>query len=395
MAALLCGVLGATVAAAEPGSEPTTSGDAKQVWQDSVRRAEIAAEQLNGAKTDQVKAEKAATAAAASLRTAKRSLTGAQRRSVSAAAVVSGYQVRLDAFANASFRGARLDEMSALLTAKTADDFLDQATSLDQVADDTHTMLDQAVVAKRQAAIAATAATSAERAAEKAKADADTAKAAAVTATRSATQRKSDLDAAVSRNKGLYEKLSEQERKAAEEAAELARAESEAAAAAAAAATAGAAAPAQDADQADADSSQSQGSSGASSAARSDPPAVSGGDRLGQIAAAAAMTKIGGGYCYACDGPDSFDCSGLTTWAWAQAGISIPRVSYEQGGFQQVPLDQLEPGDLVTYYSPVSHVAIYVGNGMVVSAADESLGILYVPVERAGPDASGHRVPRG
>ncbi len=106
------------------------------------------------------------------------------------------------------------------------------------------------------------------------------------------------------------------------------------------------------------------------------------------------MTKVGFAYAYAGDGPDAYDCSGLTTWAWAQAGISIPRVSYEQANFPSVPLDQLEPGDLVTYYSPVSHVAIYVGDGMVVSAADEALGIVLRPVDGAGPDATGHRVPR-
>ena len=107
------------------------------------------------------------------------------------------------------------------------------------------------------------------------------------------------------------------------------------------------------------------------------------------------MSKIGNPYTYSGNGPEAFDCSGLTTWAWAQAGVGIPRTSSEQSNFPEVPLDQLQPGDLVTYYSPVSHVAIYVGNGMVVSAADEALGIIYVPVGRGGPDASGHRVPRG
>ena len=111
-----------------------------------------------------------------------------------------------------------------------------------------------------------------------------------------------------------------------------------------------------------------------------------------QIAVSFALAQIGKAYVYAGDGPKAFDCSGLTTAAWAQAGITIPRVSYEQATLPTVPLAQLQPGDLVTYYSPTSHVAIYVGNGMVVSAADEALGIIYVPVAKAGPNPVGHRV---
>ena len=55
----------------------------------------------------------------------------------------------------------------------------------------------------------------------------------------------------------------------------------------------------------------------------------------------------------------------------------------------------LQPGDLVTYYVPTSHVAIYVGGGNVVSAADEALGIILVPATQGGPSPVAHRVPRG
>lgn len=420
--ALVMGTLGAASASADPGTDPTTSQDAKQAWQDSSHQAEIAAEQLNGARVAQTRADQAATEAAAGLVTAKKSLATAAKHAADTTKVVAGYQTKLDAFANASFRGARLGEMSALLTAKTADDFLDQASAIDSVAADTHHMLSDALAARRSAAAADAAAVTAETGAEVAKTTADTALDAAAKATADAQSKKASLDAASARYKSLFDQLSEQERLAAEAAAAKAKAESEARAreaAAAAAAARVAAAPAagqdsagqdsagqSDSDQSDSDappadsqpasssSSNSESSSG-SGATSTAPAAGSGGDQLGRIAAQAAMAKIGGGYCYACDGPSSFDCSGLTTWAWGQAGISIPRVSYEQANFPEVPLDQLEPGDLVTYYSPVSHVAIYVGNGMVVSAADEELGILYVPVEKAGPDATGHRVPRG
>ncbi len=118
------------------------------------------------------------------------------------------------------------------------------------------------------------------------------------------------------------------------------------------------------------------------------------GDAVGRAAAQFALTKVGGPYVYAGDGPTAYDCSGLTHAAWLAQGYNIPRVSYEQATLPAVPLDQLQPGDLVTYYSPVSHVAIYVGGGDVVSAADEALGIIEVPYQNAGPNPTGHRVPR-
>ena len=81
------------------------------------------------------------------------------------------------------------------------------------------------------------------------------------------------------------------------------------------------------------------------------------------------MSRRGKPYVYGATGPDSFDCSGLTQWAYAQAGISIPRTSSAQSQFgTPVPRSQLQPGDLVFFYSPVSHVGIYIGNNMMVHA---------------------------
>lgn len=119
-----------------------------------------------------------------------------------------------------------------------------------------------------------------------------------------------------------------------------------------------------------------------------------GGDVAGRLVADAARTKVGGGYCEDGQGPTFFDSPGLTMWAWAQAGIRIPRTTSGQANLPSVPLDQLEPGDLVTYYAPAIQVAMYVGDGMVVLAADEEHGIVYVPVNRAGPQPTGHRVAR-
>jgi cell wall-associated NlpC family hydrolase len=72
--------------------------------------------------------------------------------------------------------------------------------------------------------------------------------------------------------------------------------------------------------------------------------------------------------------------------------VSIPRTSSGQAGLPSVPLSQLQPGDLVTYYSPVSHVAMYIGNGQVIHASTESRPILITSVTGAGPNPTGHRV---
>jgi peptidoglycan DL-endopeptidase CwlO len=97
------------------------------------------------------------------------------------------------------------------------------------------------------------------------------------------------------------------------------------------------------------------------------PPAVSG---AAGRAVAAAYSQLGVPYVFATAKPGvSFDCSGLTSWAWSQAGVSIPRTSQAQwAGLPHVSLDQIQPGDLIFYYSDVHHVAIYVGNGSVIHA---------------------------
>jgi cell wall-associated NlpC family hydrolase len=86
-------------------------------------------------------------------------------------------------------------------------------------------------------------------------------------------------------------------------------------------------------------------------------------------AVAYAKAQVGKPYVYGADGPDSFDCSGLTMMAWAQAGVSLPHSSSAQyGATRHVSSSDIQPGDLIFYYSPISHVAIYVGGGMQVAA---------------------------
>ena len=75
-------------------------------------------------------------------------------------------------------------------------------------------------------------------------------------------------------------------------------------------------------------------------------------------------------------GPDSFDCSGLTMAAWKQAGVSLPHSSSAQyASGRQISESELQPGDLVFYYSPISHVGMYVGNGQIVNALNPGSGV--------------------
>ena len=98
----------------------------------------------------------------------------------------------------------------------------------------------------------------------------------------------------------------------------------------------------------------------------------------GRAAAAVqyAMSKVGSSYVYGAAGPSSFDCSGLTMMAWAQAGVALPHSSSAQySSGPRVAASDLIPGDLVFYYSPISHVAMYIGNGMIVDAANPGAGV--------------------
>ncbi|MCW2787457.1 MAG: hypothetical protein JWP74_3974 [Marmoricola sp.] len=93
-------------------------------------------------------------------------------------------------------------------------------------------------------------------------------------------------------------------------------------------------------------------------------------------AVAYAMAQVGKAYVYGAAGPSAFDCSGLTMRAWGAAGVALPHSSNaQQGSGARVSESQLEPGDLVFYYSPVSHVGMYIGNGLIVNAENPSMGV--------------------
>ena len=93
-------------------------------------------------------------------------------------------------------------------------------------------------------------------------------------------------------------------------------------------------------------------------------------------AIAYAMAQVGDAYVYGAMGENAFDCSGLTMRAWAQAGVSLPHSSSAQySSGPHIAASDLQPGDLVFYYSPISHVGMYIGNGMIVHAANPGTGV--------------------
>jgi peptidoglycan DL-endopeptidase CwlO len=95
------------------------------------------------------------------------------------------------------------------------------------------------------------------------------------------------------------------------------------------------------------------------------------GDSLGARALRYALSRQGDPYVWGAAGPTSFDCSGLVLWSYAQLGIQLPHYTGLQwNAGVHIARSQLEPGDLVFFYSDLSHVGMYVGNGLMVDAPD-------------------------
>ena len=110
---------------------------------------------------------------------------------------------------------------------------------------------------------------------------------------------------------------------------------------------------------------------------------------VGEKVLEAARSAVGSPYVYGANGPSAFDCSGLTSWAYRQAGVSIPRTSQAQASAgTPVSLDALQPGDIIVYYSGASHVGIYTGHGTIIDALNSGTpvgerSLNYMPIHSA------------
>jgi cell wall-associated NlpC family hydrolase len=107
----------------------------------------------------------------------------------------------------------------------------------------------------------------------------------------------------------------------------------------------------------------------------------SGGGSIGRRVVAYALAQVGDAYVWGATGPNAFDCSGLTMRAYQQVGISLPHSSAAQfHSGRRIAVGDLQPGDLVFYYSPIHHVGIYIGGGMIVNAENPGVGVTVAPL---------------
>ncbi|KJK59592.1 C40 family peptidase [Saccharothrix sp. ST-888] len=180
---------------------------------------------------------------------------------------------------------------------------------------------------------------------------------------------KEDVQAKLAQAKALLDTLTQQEREA------IKAAQDKAAADAAASA------------RASRDSSRTDLSSGGSGGGSSSGGSNAGGSvnapsgSYAAAAVAAAESQQGKPYLWGAVGPDSFDCSGLMVWAYAKAGVSLPRTSQEQasaGTDVGTDISNARPGDLIIYYSDQHHVGMYVGGGQVIHAPRSGKPVQYM-----------------
>ncbi|MGW0856515.1 NlpC/P60 family protein [Streptomyces sp. NPDC002690] len=136
----------------------------------------------------------------------------------------------------------------------------------------------------------------------------------------------------------------------------------------------------------------STGSTGSTDATSSTPGPVAAPDSRAAQAVAFAYGALGKPYVWGATGPSAYDCSGLTQAAWRAAGVSLPRTTYTQiNAGQRISRSQLAPGDLVFFYSGISHVGLYIGDGKMIHAPRPGAPIRIAPIDEM-PFAGATRV---
>lgn len=253
--------------------------------------------------------------------------------------------------------GAGLSPTTKVVTSSDPDQFLSTLTTMQNVSDRQNSQLRQ--FQNDQADLAGL---------ERKLADQEK----TIRASRDAKARlKKDADSRTAQAQQVVDRLD------AEQKARLAAAQQAQAAEQLAAATARDGAPTQTS-RSGADRTASPSASASDGSTSAPAPAASG---RGGSAVSFALAQVGKAYVYGATGPSGYDCSGLMLRAWANAGVSLPRTSSAQFGVgTSVPVSQLQPGDLVFYYSGISHVGMYIGNGKIVHAANPRSGVTVAPL---------------
>lgn len=109
---------------------------------------------------------------------------------------------------------------------------------------------------------------------------------------------------------------------------------------------------------------------------------IPGGSSVGAVALRAALTRRGYPYVWGAAGPTAFDCSGLVMWAYEQEGIQLDHYTGDQWNEgEHISRSQLQPGDLVFFYADISHVGLYIGNGLMVDAPSFGQDVMVQPID--------------
>jgi cell wall-associated NlpC family hydrolase len=229
--------------------------------------------------------------------------------------------------ARSAFTGENLSRFNALMTSGSADEFISQVSTLDALSGHTDEVLGRV--------------TAAAEAADRARADAEAAAAAAEQTLADTTARQTDLTARVADYQHQFQALSVVQ--------------------------------------------QQQVVTERSGPVLEPPAVVTAPSGAAQVAVDTALAQLGDPYVWAAGGPDAFDCSGLTQYAYAAAGVPLPHSSRGQAAMgTPVARADLQPGDLVFFYSPISHVGMYIGNGRMVHASTAGRPVIVSTVDMKG-----------
>lgn len=260
----------------------------------------------------------------------------------------------LGSFAAAQYRtGAGVPDTATFLLADTPQDIFDQRQVMDRMTGRQKEAVDDYVTEQSETMKKRREATKSLETLTESQGDLKKAKATVQKKLTDARELMSKLTAEEKARLAAIEKQKQEE--AARKAAELARQQAE-----------------RQQGQEEAAQQESGGTGTSESSGSTTPPSTSTGSSYAtkaEKALAFARAQIGKPYVWGATGPGSYDCSGLTQAAWKAAGVTIPRTTYDQvDAGTTVPVSQAQPGDLVFFYDDVTHVGIYIGNGMMIHA---------------------------
>jgi cell wall-associated NlpC family hydrolase len=263
------------------------------------------------------------------------------------------FQSAVDKFAAAMYMGGRTDGMGAILTAESPQQLLGKLAVQRMISTEMLAQMANYRGTREQAAHA-------EQASAKSAADAKTAAEQAAGVRANLQSKQSQLQSQIAVVKSQYQVLSPGQRTAL-------------------AAPAPAAPPTALADAPDALPPHAGQPGGP-------PPGAAPGSGEGAVAVQAALTQVGSAYSWGGASPGNFDCSGLVMWAFQQAGIALPHSSQALAhGGQPVALSDLQPGDVLTFYSDASHAGLYIGDGLMVHSSTYGVPVRVVPMNTSGP----------